>query len=88
MLLGELQNCSWAASGCARRFFFVRLSYAFKALSKITWKLEAWLEDDVAAVWVWDIIVKNKEFVYPGSWEWAASRIQKIPVVQSAQAGG
>jgi hypothetical protein len=40
MLLGELQCWSWAASGCVRRSFFVRFSYAFKALSKISWKLE------------------------------------------------
>jgi hypothetical protein len=40
MLLGELQDCSWAASGWARRSFLVRLSYAFKALLKNSWKLE------------------------------------------------
>jgi hypothetical protein len=40
MLLGELQCWSWAARGCVRRSLFVRLSYAFKASSKMIWKLE------------------------------------------------
>jgi len=44
MLLGELQDCSWAASGWARRSFFVRLLYAFKASLKISWKLEDEME--------------------------------------------
>ncbi len=48
MALGESQACSLAASGCARRSFFVRLSYAFKALLKISWKLE----DEAVVVWV------------------------------------
>ncbi len=37
---GELQACSRAASGCARRPFFVFFSYAFRAALKIDWKLE------------------------------------------------
>jgi hypothetical protein len=40
MLLGELQFWSWAASGWVRRSFLVRVSYAFKASSNISWKLE------------------------------------------------
>jgi hypothetical protein len=40
MLLGESQAWSWVASGCLRRSFFVRLSYAFRALLKIGWKVE------------------------------------------------
>ena len=43
MVVGEVQALSWAASGCAKRSFFVVLSYSFKALLKISWKLE----DDV-----------------------------------------
>ena len=50
MLPGESQFCSWAASGWVTRSLFVHLSYAFKALLNIILKLEAWLEDDVAAV--------------------------------------
>jgi hypothetical protein len=45
MALGESQIWSWVASGWASRSFFVRFSYAFKALLKISWKL-----DDEAAV--------------------------------------
>jgi hypothetical protein len=51
MLLGESQAWSWAASGWVRRSFFVRLSYAFRALLKIGWKLE----DDEAVGGVWDM---------------------------------
>jgi hypothetical protein len=40
MALGELQDWSWAASGCARRSFFVRFLYSSKALLMISWKLE------------------------------------------------
>jgi hypothetical protein len=40
MLLGELQFWSWAASGCVRRSFLVRFSYAFKASSKMSWKFD------------------------------------------------
>jgi len=40
MAVGESQAWSWAASGCARRSFFVRFSYALRALLKISWKLE------------------------------------------------
>ena len=36
---GELQACSCAASGWARRSFFVFFSYAFRAVLKIDWKL-------------------------------------------------
>ena len=38
MSLGELHACSRAASGCARRSFFVFFSYAFKAELKMNWK--------------------------------------------------
>ena len=40
MALGESQVWSRAASGWASRSFFVRLSYVFKALLTISWKLE------------------------------------------------
>jgi len=39
MSLGELQDWNWATSGCARRSLFVRFSYSFRALLKISWKL-------------------------------------------------
>ena len=45
MSLGELQACSRAARGCARRFFLVFFSYAFRATLKMDWKFE---EDGVA----------------------------------------
>ena len=47
MELGEPHIWSWAASGCRRRSFLVRVWYAFKALLKIIWKLEV-LEDEAA----------------------------------------
>jgi hypothetical protein len=47
MALGELQDSSWAASGCASRSFFVRLLYLFRALLMIGWKLDD--EDDEEA---------------------------------------
>jgi hypothetical protein len=37
---GELQDWSWAASGCASRSLFVRLLYLPNALLMINWKLE------------------------------------------------
>ena len=37
---GELQDWSWAASGCASRSFFVRFLYLSRALLMISWKLE------------------------------------------------
>jgi hypothetical protein len=40
MALGELQDWSWAASGCSCRSFFVRFLYLFKASLNIIWKLE------------------------------------------------
>jgi hypothetical protein len=40
MVPGVSQDWSWAASGCARRFIFVRFSYNCKALLKINWRLE------------------------------------------------
>jgi hypothetical protein len=40
MALGELQDWSWAASGCANKSLFVRFLYLSKALSMISWKLE------------------------------------------------
>lgn len=39
----ELQACSCAESGWAKRSFLVFFSYAFKAVLKMDWKLE----DDV-----------------------------------------
>ena len=48
MALGESQDWSWAASGCARRSFFVRFLYLFKALLIISWKLEDEDEDEAA----------------------------------------
>ena len=50
MSLGELQACSRAARGCARRSFFVILSYAFKAVLKMDWKLEGDVEVEVDGV--------------------------------------
>ena len=44
--MGESQYWSSVASGWASRSFFVRFSYTFKALSKISWKLD----DDEPAV--------------------------------------
>jgi len=44
MALGDSQAWSCAASGWARRSVFVRFSYTFKALLKISWKLEDELE--------------------------------------------
>ena len=38
--MGELHFWSSAASGWASRSFFVRFSYAFRALLKISWKLD------------------------------------------------
>jgi len=40
MLLAESQASSRSASGCVERSFFVRFLYAFKALSKISWKVD------------------------------------------------
>ena len=40
LALGESQAWSRTARRCKRRSFLVRLSYAFKALLKIGWKLE------------------------------------------------
>jgi hypothetical protein len=40
MAPGELQVWSCSARGWERRLFFVRFSYAFKALLIIKWKLE------------------------------------------------
>ena len=51
MAPGELQVWSCSTRGWERRFFFVRFSYAFKALLIIELKLE---EDEVV-LWVWDI---------------------------------
>jgi hypothetical protein len=50
MALGESQDSSCAASGCARRSFFVRFLYWFKALLMICWKLDDLDDDDEAAV--------------------------------------
>ena len=48
MALGESQDWSRAASGCARRSFFMRLLYLPKALLMINWKLEDEDEDEAA----------------------------------------
>jgi hypothetical protein len=40
MALGELQVWSCSARGWERIFFFVRFSYAFRALLITKWKLE------------------------------------------------
>jgi len=40
MEVGELQDWSSVVSGWARGSFVVYFSYAFKALSNISWKLE------------------------------------------------
>jgi hypothetical protein len=40
MEAGEAQDWSSAASGWARRSFFVCFSYAFNALLNMSWKLE------------------------------------------------
>ena len=40
MSSGELQDWSWATSGCARRSFLVRFLYLSKALLMISLKLE------------------------------------------------
>ena len=37
--MGELDFWSSAASGCARRSFFVRFLYVSRALLNISWKL-------------------------------------------------
>ena len=39
MAVGELQDWSWAASGCIIRSFLVRFLYLSKALLMINWKL-------------------------------------------------
>jgi hypothetical protein len=39
IVVGDLQFSSSAASEWARRSFFVRFSYAFRALLKMSWKL-------------------------------------------------
>ncbi len=48
MALGVLQDWSSLTRGCARKSFLVRFLYPSKALLMISWKLEAWLEDDDA----------------------------------------
>ena len=48
MALGESQDWSRAARGCARRSFFVHLLYLSKASSMISWKLEDEDEDEAA----------------------------------------
>jgi hypothetical protein len=48
MVLGELQDWSSVTRGCASRSFLVRFLYAFKALMRISWKLEDWLDDEEA----------------------------------------
>jgi hypothetical protein len=51
MVLVELHDCNWEASGCARRSFFVCFSYDFRAASKMAWKRE----DAVDVEGVWDM---------------------------------
>jgi len=46
MSLGELQEFNWAASGCARRSFFVCFSYNFRAALIMGWKLDEEEEED------------------------------------------
>lgn len=53
MSVVDLQDCSCAASGCLRRSPFVFFSYAFRAATKMEWKLE---EDDVDTGQVCDIV--------------------------------
>lgn len=48
MALGELQDWSSAARGCASQSFFVCFLYASRALLMISWKLEDELEDEEA----------------------------------------
>jgi hypothetical protein len=47
MAAGESQVWSWAASGCARKSFFVRFLYVSNALLIISWKLEVEVEVEV-----------------------------------------
>ena len=49
MSSGDLQACSCAASGWARRSFLVFFSYAFRAALKMdsNWKLEEGVDIDV-----------------------------------------
>jgi hypothetical protein len=49
MATGESQVWSWAASGCARKSFFVRFLYVSNALLMISWKLEFEVEVEVEA---------------------------------------
>jgi hypothetical protein len=49
MAVGDSQVWSWAASGCARRSFFVRFLYVSKALLIINWKLEVEVEVEADA---------------------------------------
>ena len=46
MAVGELQDWSSGMRGCASRSFLVRFLYWSKALLMISWKVEAWLEDE------------------------------------------
>jgi hypothetical protein len=48
MVLGESHDWSSVTRGCASRSFLVRFLYVSKALLMISWKLEAWLEDEEA----------------------------------------
>ena len=48
MALGVLQDWSLVTRGCASRSFLVRFLYSSKALLKMSWKLETWLEDEEA----------------------------------------
>jgi hypothetical protein len=50
MSLGQLQTCNCDASGCAKRSFLVFFSYAFRAASKIDWKLEVAVTVEVDAI--------------------------------------
>lgn len=52
MSSGELQAWSCAASGWARRSFFVFFSYDLRAVLKMDWKLDNDVDVDVA----WDIV--------------------------------
>ena len=40
MALGVLQDSSWVARGWVSKSFFVRFWYSFRALLRISWKLD------------------------------------------------
>ena len=48
MSFGDVQACSCAESGCARRSLLVFFLYAFRAALKMGWKLGDDVEEDGA----------------------------------------